>query len=45
LDAGHGRPLGLHGQTVTLWSNVHLDGAVPADITWMYLDDVVVTNG
>ncbi len=33
------------GQTVTLWFNVHLDGAVPADNTWMYLDDVTVTNG
>jgi peptidoglycan/xylan/chitin deacetylase (PgdA/CDA1 family) len=33
------------GQTVTLWFNVHLDGAVPADNTWMYLDDVVLTNG
>jgi peptidoglycan/xylan/chitin deacetylase (PgdA/CDA1 family)/PKD repeat protein len=33
------------GQTVTLWFNVHLDGAVPADNTWMYLDDVTVTTG
>ncbi|MEC5177564.1 hypothetical protein RCH16_002584 [Cryobacterium sp. MP_M5] len=33
------------GQTVTLWFNVHLDGAVPADNTWMYLDDVVLTTG
>ncbi|CAN7375554.1 PKD domain-containing protein [Arthrobacter sp. LjRoot78] len=32
------------GQTVTLWFNVHLDGAVPADNTWMFLDDVTVTN-
>ncbi|MBP1231564.1 PKD repeat protein [Arthrobacter sp. PvP102] len=35
----------FRGQTVTLWFNVHLDGAVPADNTWMYLDDVTVTNG
>lgn len=35
----------FRGQTVTLWFNVHLDGAIPADNTWMYLDDVTVTNG
>ncbi|WP_215279567.1 fibronectin type III domain-containing protein [Arthrobacter sp. GN70] len=33
------------GQTVTLWFNVHLDGSTPADDTWMYLDDVTLTNG
>jgi peptidoglycan/xylan/chitin deacetylase (PgdA/CDA1 family)/PKD repeat protein len=33
------------GQTVTLWFNVHLDGPNPSDDTWMYLDDVVITNG
>ena len=33
------------GQTVTVWFNVHLDGAVPADSSWMYLDDVVLTTG
>lgn len=33
------------GQTVRLWFNVHLDGSVPADNTWMFLDDVTVTNG
>lgn len=32
------------GQTVTLWINVHLDGANPADDTWMYLDDVTLTT-
>jgi hypothetical protein len=32
------------GQNITLWFNVHLDGAVPADNTWMYLDDVTLTN-
>ncbi|MEZ2391338.1 fibronectin type III domain-containing protein [bacterium RCC_150] len=32
------------GQTVTLWFNVHLDGASPADDTWMYLDDVTLSN-
>ncbi|WP_175417272.1 PKD domain-containing protein [Arthrobacter sp. 24S4-2] len=35
----------FRGQTATLWFNVHLDGAVPADNTWMYLDDVSVING
>ncbi|MEV7132045.1 PKD domain-containing protein [Arthrobacter sp. NPDC093128] len=34
----------FRGQTVTLWFNVHLDGAVPTDNSWMYLDDVTVTN-
>jgi hypothetical protein len=33
------------GQTVTLWFNVHLDGAVPAEDTWMYLDDVSIASG
>jgi hypothetical protein len=32
------------GQTVVLWFNVHEDGAVPADDTAMYLDDVSVSN-
>ncbi|WP_208641991.1 beta strand repeat-containing protein, partial [Arthrobacter oryzae] len=32
------------GQTITLWFNTHLDGASPADDTWMYLDDATVTN-
>jgi peptidoglycan/xylan/chitin deacetylase (PgdA/CDA1 family) len=32
------------GQSITLWFNVHLEGAVPADDTWMYLDDVTVTT-
>ena len=32
------------GQSVTLWFNVHLNGPNPNDDTWMYLDDVVVTN-
>lgn len=32
------------GQNVTLWFNVHLNGPNPNDDTWMYLDDVVVTN-
>ncbi|MGO4859080.1 fibronectin type III domain-containing protein, partial [Arthrobacter sp. 2MCAF14] len=32
------------GQTITLWINVHLDGASPADDTWMYLDDVTLTT-
>ena len=32
------------GQTVVLWFNVHLDGANPADDTWMYVDDVAVTG-
>ncbi|MFF2299249.1 fibronectin type III domain-containing protein, partial [Arthrobacter sp. NPDC058127] len=33
------------GQTITLWFNVHLDGSTPADDTWMYLDDITLTNG
>jgi hypothetical protein len=33
------------GQTITLWFNVHLDGASPADDTWMYLDDITLTTG
>ncbi|WP_234754091.1 fibronectin type III domain-containing protein [Arthrobacter ramosus] len=32
------------GQTITLWFNVHLDGSTPADDTWMYLDDITLTN-
>ncbi|BAS11710.1 hypothetical protein AHiyo8_00130 [Arthrobacter sp. Hiyo8] len=32
------------GQSVVLWFNVHLDGSSPADDTWMYLDDVTLTN-
>jgi len=32
------------GQTITLWFNTHLDGASPADDTWMYLDDATLTN-
>ncbi|MDP9905360.1 fibronectin type III domain-containing protein [Arthrobacter bambusae] len=32
------------GQTITLWYNVHLDGSSPADDTWMYLDDITLTN-
>ncbi|MGO4587250.1 fibronectin type III domain-containing protein, partial [Arthrobacter sp. 2RAF6] len=33
-----------NGQTIVLWFNVHLDGASPADDTWMYLDDVALAN-
>ena len=33
------------GQTVTLWFNVHLNGPSPSDDTWMYLDDLSITNG
>ena len=33
------------GQSITLWFNVHLDGAVPADDTWMFVDDVTLTTG
>jgi len=32
------------GQNVVLWFNVHEDGSVPPDHTWIYLDDVSVTN-
>ena len=32
------------GQSVVLWFNVHQDGSSPPDDTWMYLDDVSVTN-
>jgi hypothetical protein len=32
------------GQTVVLYFNVHQDGSSPPDDTWMYLDDVSVTN-
>ncbi|WP_437773800.1 fibronectin type III domain-containing protein [Arthrobacter sp. KNU40] len=33
-----------NGQSIVLWFNVHLDGSSPADDTWMYLDDVALTN-
>ncbi|UKA60097.1 fibronectin type III domain-containing protein [Arthrobacter sp. FW306-2-2C-D06B] len=33
-----------NGQSIVLWFNVHLDGSSPADDTWMYLDDVTLTN-
>ncbi|WP_404502035.1 fibronectin type III domain-containing protein, partial [Arthrobacter sp. GAS37] len=33
-----------NGQAIVLWFNVHLDGSSPADDTWMYLDDVTLTN-
>jgi hypothetical protein len=32
------------GQSVVLWFNVHQDGASPPDDTWMYLDDVSLTQ-
>jgi hypothetical protein len=32
------------GQSVVLWFNVHQDGSSPPDDTWMYVDDVSVTN-
>ena len=32
------------GQNVVLYFNVHQDGSSPPDDTWMYLDDVSVTN-
>ena len=32
------------GQSVVLWFNVHQDGASPPDDTWMYLDDVTLTQ-
>jgi hypothetical protein len=32
------------GQSVVLWFNVQLDGSSPPDDTWMYLDDVTVSN-
>jgi hypothetical protein len=32
------------GQKVTVWFNVHLDGPNPSDDSWMYLDDVTLTN-
>jgi hypothetical protein len=31
------------GQTVVLYFNVHEDGSVPPDDTWMYVDDVSLT--
>ena len=32
------------GQDVVLWFNVHQDGASPPDDTWMYFDDVTLTQ-
>jgi hypothetical protein len=32
------------GQNVMLWFNVHQDGATNPDDTWMYLDDVTLTQ-
>ena len=32
------------GQSVGLWFNVHQDGATNPDDTWMYLDDVTLTQ-
>ncbi|HZC51863.1 MAG TPA: N,N-dimethylformamidase beta subunit family domain-containing protein, partial [Mycobacterium sp.] len=32
------------GQSVVLWFNVHQDGTDPPDDTWMYLDDVTLTQ-
>ena len=32
------------GQNVVLWFNVHQDGASPPDDTWMYLDDVSLSQ-
>jgi hypothetical protein len=32
------------GQNVVLYFNAHEDGSTPPDDTWMYLDDVSVTN-
>jgi hypothetical protein len=32
------------GQNVVLWFNVHEDGASPPDDTWMYLDDVSLSQ-
>ena len=32
------------GQNVVLWFNVHQDGSSPPDDTWMYLDDVTLTQ-
>ncbi|PPB48992.1 hypothetical protein C4K88_09700 [Arthrobacter pityocampae] len=32
------------GKSITLWFNVHLEGAVPADDTWMYVDDAAITT-
>ena len=32
------------GQSVVLWFNVHQDGASPPDDTWMYLDDVTLSQ-
>ncbi|HEU5043332.1 MAG TPA: N,N-dimethylformamidase beta subunit family domain-containing protein, partial [Nocardioidaceae bacterium] len=31
-------------QSVVLWFNVHQDGASPPDDTWMFLDDVTLTQ-
>jgi hypothetical protein len=32
------------GQNVVLWFNVHQDGSSPPDDTWMYLDDVTLSQ-
>ena len=32
------------GQNVVLWFNVHQDSRAPPDDTWMYLDDVTLTQ-
>jgi hypothetical protein len=32
------------GQNVVLWFNVHQDGSNPPDDTWMYLDDVTLSQ-
>ena len=32
------------GQNVVLYFNVHQDGSSPPDDTWMYLDDVTLTQ-
>jgi hypothetical protein len=34
-----------HGRKFTRRSAVHLEDAVPADDTWMRLDDVAIANG
>jgi hypothetical protein len=32
------------GQNIVLWFNVHQDGSNPPDDTWMYLDDVTLSQ-
>ncbi|HEX6519257.1 MAG TPA: DUF4082 domain-containing protein [Streptosporangiaceae bacterium] len=32
------------GQSIVLWFNVHEDGSNPPDDTWMYLDDVTLSQ-